>query len=715
MQQILTFDEKNFMINGKPVYLNCGEFHYFRVPKQDWKRRMQLLKNAGGNAVATYIPWLIHEPEEGKFLFDQGDGITDLSDFLECAKEVGLFVIARPGPYAYSELVNGGLPDWLLKNHPEIKAVKRHGGNHGYSNVSYLHPVFLEKVKKFYEVVCPIIAKYTQNNGGTVAVVQVDNELTGVHVWFGGYDFNPETMGFGKEGGRYPEYLKEKYGTVEKVNAFYGTDKKAFTEFFPADEPESGLAHLRWNSDYIDFYNRTITEYISILMDWAEEGGIDCPFCHNAANPWMNPVFRHAKKKFGNKLLIGSDHYYMLNQCFEQNNPTPAYMIYDFMSAEMLRLMKNPPCIFETQYGSIADWPPTTEEDVEALLMCQLASGVRGHNGYVYTGGPNPPGCGTTCTIYDYNAPVAADGTCRPTYDALRRFGSFVERHGELATDTAAVDVRVVFPWKCFSGVSGTVDEKRAPEIGSLANCFQKGLLSCLFAANLQPEMVDHDDLEWMKDTSSPVFVTCDGTMDADIQQKYVDYIKAGGNVIFNPVIPFMDEDYQPCTILSDAFGGANSGEKITVPCGRLDFHWKNEVANVFFGALFGKDAVIPADAKRLGSEVGSGDCLGYYLPVAGGGSLSWCGVQTVLVRTAHIEMYRTMFEAAGGKALWRTDNNWVLQFRRKTEKGTLVFLANLGTSKQRVNAQFRADAQSNWKTLPEITLNAMEIKTVMI
>lgn len=715
MQQILTFDEKNFMINGKPAYLNCGEFHYFRVPKQDWKRRMQLLKNAGGNAVATYIPWLIHEPEEGKFLFDQGDGITDLSDFLECAKEVGLFVIARPGPYAYSELVNGGLPHWLLDNYPEIKAQRKDGSSFAHGSVSYLHPIFLEKAKKFYEVVCPIIAKYTQSKGGPVAVVQVDNELTGIHVWFGSRDFHSVTMGFGVEGGRYPEFLKAKYGTVEKVNSFYGTDKTAFTEFFPSDEPSEGLTKFRWHCDYVDFYNETITEYIETLMNWAEEYGIDCQFCHNAANPWMNPVFRHAKKKFGNKLLIGSDHYYMLSQVWEQNNPTPEFMIYCFMSSEMLRLMKNPPCIFETQYGSIADWPPTTEEDMEALLMGQLASGVRGHNGYVYTGGPNPPGCGTTCTVYDYNAPVAADGTCRPTYEALRRFGSFVERHGELATDKPDSDLLVVFPWRSFGEAQGSVDADRAPDQGTLANCFQKGLLTCMFSANLQPELVDHEDFGWMDDKSKPVFVSCDGIMNADIQQKYVDYIRNGGNVVFTPVIPFMDEDFQPCTILSDAFGGATSGNKITVDSARADFNWKNEVANVSFGAIFGEGAVIPANAKRLGTEIVSGNCIGYILPVEGGGSFSWCGVLTVLLRHAHTEMVRTMFENAGGKALWRSDNNWVVPYRRKTEKGTLVFLANYGTSKQRVNAQFRVNGDSEWKSIPEITLNAMEIKTIVI
>ena len=67
--ETLRFDSTSFLIGTKRVYLLSGEFHYFRVPKQDWRRRMQLFKEAGGNCLVTYIPWLLHEPEEGVFRF----------------------------------------------------------------------------------------------------------------------------------------------------------------------------------------------------------------------------------------------------------------------------------------------------------------------------------------------------------------------------------------------------------------------------------------------------------------------------------------------------------------------------------------------------------------------------------------------------------------------------------------------------------------------
>ena len=50
--------------------------------------------------------------------------------------------------------------------------------------------------------VIPIIAKYSVANGGSVAFIQLDNEILDAHLYFGGLDYNAVTMGFGAETGR---------------------------------------------------------------------------------------------------------------------------------------------------------------------------------------------------------------------------------------------------------------------------------------------------------------------------------------------------------------------------------------------------------------------------------------------------------------------------------------------------------------------------------
>lgn len=47
-----------------------------------------------------YVPWNVHEAEEGKFNFE---GENDLVEFIKMADSVGLLVILRPGPYICGE------------------------------------------------------------------------------------------------------------------------------------------------------------------------------------------------------------------------------------------------------------------------------------------------------------------------------------------------------------------------------------------------------------------------------------------------------------------------------------------------------------------------------------------------------------------------------------------------------------------------------------
>ena len=62
----------------------------------------------------SYVPWNLHEPEEG--VYDFGDGgrdfsiFLDLPAFLRMAQEEDLLVIFRPGPYICAEWDFGGLP-----------------------------------------------------------------------------------------------------------------------------------------------------------------------------------------------------------------------------------------------------------------------------------------------------------------------------------------------------------------------------------------------------------------------------------------------------------------------------------------------------------------------------------------------------------------------------------------------------------------------------
>lgn len=151
--------KEEFLLDGKPVKLLSGAIHYFRIMPEYWENCFYNLKAMGFNTVETYIPWNIHEPEEGVFDFS---GNKDVVRFVRLAQSMGLMVILRPTPFICAEWEFGGLPSWLLW-YPDMK-------------VRTNTPLFLSKVDAYYKELFSRIAPLQITQGGLVIMMQVENE-----------------------------------------------------------------------------------------------------------------------------------------------------------------------------------------------------------------------------------------------------------------------------------------------------------------------------------------------------------------------------------------------------------------------------------------------------------------------------------------------------------------------------------------------------------
>ena len=118
-----------FEINGRETYLLMGEIHYFRMPPEGWRPALERLKECGCNAVAYYVPWFVHQPQEDTFDFEgQLHPQNNLRAWLRLTQEVGLIGFARLGPYVYAETTDLGIPRWFSSAHPEARVQDWRGG-----------------------------------------------------------------------------------------------------------------------------------------------------------------------------------------------------------------------------------------------------------------------------------------------------------------------------------------------------------------------------------------------------------------------------------------------------------------------------------------------------------------------------------------------------------------------------------------------------------
>jgi hypothetical protein len=214
------------------------ELHYFRVPRERWELTLVRARQMGADAISTSVPWLWHEPHDNAFDLT---GIThparDVTDFLETCQAMGLAVILRMGPCLGAGLLGGGLPGWLFREHPEIRALgpdsqpRRDPASRG-ALPSAEHPTFLKYLKRWYQELSSALGDWAWPDGPVVAL-RVDHpglplpEKPGAPAdeVFAGWDYNPHVVEV-----QWPIWLRQWYDGIDALNTAWKTGYHSFSD-----------------------------------------------------------------------------------------------------------------------------------------------------------------------------------------------------------------------------------------------------------------------------------------------------------------------------------------------------------------------------------------------------------------------------------------------------------------------------------------------------
>jgi beta-galactosidase len=166
--------EREFLLDGKPFLVRCGEVHYARIPREYWGHRLKMLRAMGCNAVGCYMFWNFHEREKGVFNWK---GRADAAAFCRMAQKEGLWVILRPGPYSCAEWEGGGAPWWLMG---EWGTGNGEWGTGRPISMRSSDPRWVVPATNWLHAVGRELASLQVTRGGPILMVQVENEY-GLH------------------------------------------------------------------------------------------------------------------------------------------------------------------------------------------------------------------------------------------------------------------------------------------------------------------------------------------------------------------------------------------------------------------------------------------------------------------------------------------------------------------------------------------------------
>lgn len=564
---------KQILVNGQPELMMSGELHYFRLKREDWQDRITKLREAGCNTVATYIPWICHNPIDGVMDLD---GHTkpelDLGAFIDLCAENGLMCFLRPGPFIMAEMKNEGIPSWIYTKHPEVIPVGWDENAPTTPTLDYLSPNFLMETKKWYEAVIPVIASRLCTKGGNVIALQLDNEI-GMLSWVSN---TPDLTDYLLT--EFTKWLGTQY-SKEELQLRYPFSLEVFDEYVKAFRSPTEQYALSLFKDLGYYMRHRFAQYIKTLRLYAEEFGIcDIPFVVNIHGTGggrgftypigISQLYESYTQDTG--YISGSDIYF---GNLTMDNFQDLYICNAFMAAVNREEQPLSSVEFECgdgNYGSTFG----ARYDVSAAdlktRMC-IAQGNRLLNYYLLAGGENyrfdelklndgNDRIAFTGERHGFAAPISPEGELNYTYPRMARVIKTIMTHKKkLASMNEGYDqLALAFIPDYFMTEYHYPNSEKSRELKMNLEKHRgyaawETVARAALLMNQRFTALDIQNKEINTDKTLLVFSA--RYMAADIQKKLVNHLLAGGNLFLYGEVPVYDMEQNLCMILADALG----------------------------------------------------------------------------------------------------------------------------------------------------------------
>lgn len=206
-----------------------GDYNPEQWPRETWKEDVRLMQEAGVNFITVSVfSWPLLEPEEGRFDFGWLDEVIDLLDGAGIAVDLAT-ATATP-------------PAWLIRKYPEILPHTADGTQLEFGSRQAYCPSSL----RFREYALRLTRAMAERYGRHPAVRlwHISNEY-GDHV--------PRCW-CPRSAGHFREWLRTRYGTIEQLNAVWGTScwGQVYPDFDAIEPPRTATGPIN-SSQRLDF------------------------------------------------------------------------------------------------------------------------------------------------------------------------------------------------------------------------------------------------------------------------------------------------------------------------------------------------------------------------------------------------------------------------------------------------------------------------------